>query len=132
MDVTKETAADVTGGVPTIFISDMDEAVRFYTETLGLKLTFRAENHWATVDAGDGLTLGLHPASEKAPAPGTLGAVQIGLNVARPIEDVVETFKSRGVQFRGGIVDDANGGVKLAFFNDPDGNVLYLCEVKGA
>jgi len=50
------------GGNATIYVSDMDRAVAFYTETLGLGLTFRAGDHWAGIDAGDGLQLGLHPA----------------------------------------------------------------------
>ncbi|MCH8273727.1 MAG: VOC family protein [Armatimonadetes bacterium] len=131
MDGKTETAAGISGGTPTIFVSNMDEAVRFYTEALGLKLAYRAGDHWASVDAGDGLTLGLHPATERAPAPGTPGSVQIGLNVTGPIEDVVAALKSRGVPFRGEIVDDAEGAIKLAFFTDPDGNVLYLCEEMG-
>ena len=41
----------------------MDRSVRFYTEVLGLKLTNRFGDSWATVEAGKGLTIGLHPAS---------------------------------------------------------------------
>lgn len=40
-------------------------------------------------------------------------------------------LQQKGVSFReekgGPVVDD--GPVKLAFFSDPDGNDLYLCEV---
>jgi hypothetical protein len=66
--------------------------------------------------------------------PGTRGSIQVALNVARPIEVVVRELQARGVKFdtRAGngqpIVDDTQ--VKLAFFTDPDGNDLYLCEVK--
>lgn len=35
------------GGNATIYVTDMDRAVTFYTETLGLRLTFRAGDHWA-------------------------------------------------------------------------------------
>jgi hypothetical protein len=48
--------------------------------------------------------------------------------VGQPIESVVKTLTSRGVKFTGPVIDDK--AVKLAFFTDPDGNVLYLCEVK--
>ena len=48
----------ISGGNATVFVSDMDRAVRFYTEVLGLKLTNRFGNHWATVEAGKGLTIG--------------------------------------------------------------------------
>jgi catechol 2,3-dioxygenase-like lactoylglutathione lyase family enzyme len=104
----------------------MDRAVRFYTETLGLKLQFRAGDHWAQVDAGNGLVIGLHPASAKAPKPGTSGSISVGLLVKQPIDRVVSTLAGRGVAFHGPIVDDTQ--VRLAFFGDPDGNSLYLCE----
>ena len=61
--------------------------------------------------------------------PGTTGSISLGFNVNSPIDEVVATLQSRGVQFRGPIQDDADGGIRLAFFGDPDGNDLYLCEV---
>ena len=58
------------------------------------------------------------------------GSDQVGLDVCKPLVQVVETLQSRGVRFgqhgRDPIVDD--GAVKLAFFSDPDGTALYLCE----
>ncbi len=60
----------ISGGNATVFVSNMDASVRFYTEVLGLKLTNRRfGNSWATVDAGKGLTIGLHPASPKGNSP---------------------------------------------------------------
>jgi catechol 2,3-dioxygenase-like lactoylglutathione lyase family enzyme len=41
-----------------VIVSNMDRAVRFYTEVLGLKLKNRFGDHWATVVAGNGLTIG--------------------------------------------------------------------------
>ena len=119
----------IHGGVATLYVSDMDRAVSFYTETLGLSLVQRWGDHWASIDAGDGLALGLHPMSEHAPKPGTSGSISVGLNVTQPIDEVVATLESRGVRFRGPVQQDAEGGIRLAFFGDPDGNDLYLCEV---
>ena len=68
----------IIGGNTTVFISNMDEAIRFYTEVLGLKLTFRFRDHWAAVEAGPGLTIGLHEARPIHPAPGTKGAMGLG------------------------------------------------------
>ncbi|WP_427017464.1 VOC family protein [Pseudarthrobacter sp. P1] len=107
-------------------MSDMDRAVKFYTETLGLRLDVRAGNHWASIDAGDGLLLGLHPAGPHSPVPGTAGSISVGLGVDEPIDGVVRTLESRGVVFRGSMSD--GGGVRLAFFTDPDGNELYLAQ----
>jgi len=121
----------ITGGNATVYVSDMDRAVAFYVDALGLTLSQRFGNHWAQVDAGGGLVIGLHPASDRAPAPGTRGAISIGLSIDGPIDEVVERLCARGVRFRGPVVQDAEGGIALAFFGDPDGNDLYLCEVTG-
>ncbi|RYU10199.1 VOC family protein [Nocardioides iriomotensis] len=118
------------GGNATIYVADMDRAVTFYTETLGLRLLFRAGDHWASIDAGDGLQLGLHPATAHGPTPGTVGAVTVGFTVDEPIEQVIATLEERGVTLEGPVVDDA-ARLKLAFFADPDGNPLYMTELAG-
>ncbi len=120
------------GGSPTIYVSDMTRAIDFYTRSLGLKLQFRAGDHFAQVDAGNGFTIGLHPQSPQGPKPGSSGAISVGLSVTQPLDQVVSTLRQRGVVFRGPIVDDAKGSIRLAFFGDPDGNDLYLCENKWA
>jgi hypothetical protein len=49
----------------------MDSAVQFYTEVLELKLLNRFGDDRTTVEAGKGLTIGLHPTSPKYPPAGT-------------------------------------------------------------
>lgn len=120
----------ITGGNATVMVRDFDRAVRFYTEALGLELRLRAGDEWAEIAAGPGLMIGLHPWSPgHGPEPGKAGAISLGLEV-RPIEKAIETLRAKGVSFRGPVEDNEN--VKLAFFADPDGNPLYLCEVKPA
>jgi catechol 2,3-dioxygenase-like lactoylglutathione lyase family enzyme len=102
----------IQGGNATIFVS------------LGLRLQYRAGDHWAQVEAGDGLCIGLHPADEHG-RPGSGAATQVGFNVTEPVEVEVKTLESRGVRFKGPVHND--GPIKLAFFADPDGNDLYLC-----
>ena len=121
-----DTSGVIRGGNATIYVTDMDRSVAFYTEVLGLRLAFRAGDHWATIDAGDGFQLGLHPATPHGPAPGTAGAITVGLGVDAPIERVVSTLTGRGVAFHGPVLDEGN--LKLAFFTDPDGNEFYLAE----
>ena len=119
----------ITGITATVFVSDMDRAVDFYTKTLGLPLTERYGNEYAGIGLGNGTAIGLHPAGgPHSPKPGSSGSIQIGFAVDRPLDDVVSDLQSRGVIFRGPIVDDVQ--VRLAFFGDPDGNDLYLAEVK--
>jgi len=120
----------ITGGNATVFISDMDAAVKFYTETLGLKLTNRFGNHWATVEAGKGLTIGLHPASPKYSPPGTKGATLIGLEIDEPIETVLSRLSGKGVKFVLPIERSEAGN--FVHFEDPDGNEFYFWEVNRA
>jgi predicted enzyme related to lactoylglutathione lyase len=68
----------ISGGNATVFVSNMDRAVEFYSDVLGMKLSNCFGDHWATVEAGKGLTIGLHPASSKYPAPGTKGGDDTG------------------------------------------------------
>jgi predicted enzyme related to lactoylglutathione lyase len=117
----------ITGGNATVFVSNMDRAVQFYTEVLGLKLTNRFGDSWATVEAGKGLTIGLHPASEKYPAPGTKGGIMLGMEVEGAIEKVVVSLGKKGVQFKDSIVKSEAGN--FVHLEDPDGNEIYLWEV---
>ncbi len=117
----------ITGGNATVFVSNMDRAVQFYTEVLGLKLTNRFGDHWATVNAGKGLTIGLHPASPKYPAPGTKGGVLIGLEIDEPIEMVIARLSQKGVHGLRPIERTEAGS--FVHLEDPDGNEFYLWEV---
>ena len=118
----------ITGGNATVYVSDMDRAVEFYTKTLGLTLRDRFENEWAAVEAGGGFMIGLHPVRPDGPQPGENGSTTIGLFVDQPLEEVHEAFYKRGVSFKGPIVNDEV--VRLAYFLDPDGNQLYFCETQ--
>jgi lactoylglutathione lyase len=109
----------------TLMVADMDDAVRFYTEVLGLELAFRGGDHWAMV-TGPGLTIGLHPKGEhgRAPEPDRGPGVSIGFEV----EDLAEArarLEAEGISFEG----SPDEFVKLAYFHDPDGTTLYLMQV---
>jgi catechol 2,3-dioxygenase-like lactoylglutathione lyase family enzyme len=120
----------IAGGNATVFVSNMDKAVHFYTEVLGLRLAERYGDHWATVDAGRGFTIGLHPASPKYPAPGTKGGMALGLEVDSPIEGVVQKLKGKGVRFTGEIIREQAGS--FAHLEDSDGTSIYLWETAPA
>jgi catechol-2,3-dioxygenase len=115
----------IYGGNATVSVSSMDKAIRFYTEVLGLPLTNRFGNHFATVQAGTSLVIALHTAREASPAPGTKGAVQIGFVVSRntPLEAYAARLRSHGVK-----VSDIFKSVEAnyVFFEDPDGNPIYV------
>ena len=115
----------INGGHATVYVSNMDSAIRFYTEVLGLKLTNRFGNHWATVKAGDTLVIGLHPWSARYPRPGTTGSVQIGLILSpdEPIESLAARLRQHGVE-----VSDTIKSAEASYvsFEDPDGNPIYV------
>jgi predicted enzyme related to lactoylglutathione lyase len=113
-------------GNVTVYVSNMDRAVRFYSEVLGLKLAYRFGDHWASVEAGKGLTIGLHPASDEMPA-GRKGSMAIGLELAGGIEEAVRTLEARGVKFQGAVRTGKSGS--FVGFADPDGNQLYLAQL---
>ena len=85
----------ISGGNATVFVSDLELAVRFYTDTLGLPLKERFENDWAAVDAGNGLIIGLHPPAPFAPKAGVSGGIAIGLDVTDALETVVDELTRR-------------------------------------
>jgi catechol 2,3-dioxygenase-like lactoylglutathione lyase family enzyme len=115
----------IHGGNATVYVSNMDNAIRFYTEVLGLKLTNRFGNHWATVQAGKSLTIGLHPWKKTYPKPGTKGSVQIGLVVSQdePIAAYAERLRRHGVEVSGIIESEAGNYIS---FEDSDGNPIYV------
>jgi catechol 2,3-dioxygenase-like lactoylglutathione lyase family enzyme len=113
-------------GNVTVYVSNMDAAVRFYAETLGLKLAYRFGDHWAAVEVGKGLTIGLHPASAEMPA-GRRGSMSIGLELSGSIHDAVQALEAKGVKFDGPVNEGKAGS--FVSFRDPDGNLLYLAQM---
>ena len=90
----------IAGGSVTIYVADMERAVRFYTETLGLRLLHRGGSGYAAIDAGGGLELGLHATHPGGPRPGPGGGLQLSLTVAAPIGEVVSTLRSAASRSR--------------------------------
>jgi len=113
-------------GVSTVWlpVNDMDTAISFYGDTLGLSVK---ENHgeWAEVDA-DGLTIGLN--ARESETPGGEGGAVVAFRPDGELEQVVEKLQGSGVQFAdGGKITEHPWG-RIAAFHDPDGNVLELYE----
>lgn len=94
------------------FVADMDRAVAFYRDVLGLNLKFQSPG-WSEFVTGS-TTLALHLASEKKPA----GACELGFSV-----DDVDAFHrekaAAGVVFTRPPTDEH--GAKLANFLDSEG-----------
>ncbi len=115
-------------GSVTIIVDDLKKVEQFYVETLGLKMQFQVEGHLVQVEA-PGLTIGLlHPREEQDPHLRKSGNVHIGLEV-QELESAIKSLKSLGVEFQPIMEEEAT---RLAYFSDPEGNPLYLIELKSA
>lgn len=104
-----------------VMVSNMDEAVRFYSETLMLKLVNRYGDHYAEIQAPD-LLIGLHPNSGKTIYGNNMS---IGLGVFN-FDATIETLKAKNIRFK----EEDDGYIRLAYFSDTDGNQLFLAENK--
>jgi catechol 2,3-dioxygenase-like lactoylglutathione lyase family enzyme len=113
-----------------ITIVDVARARDFYRDTLGLRLVME-EPPFALVFEANGIMLRLGMAKELPPAHGTVLGWQVPDIKAR-IEDLAQA----GVRFERfeGMGQDELGiwtsptGAKVAWFKDPDGNILSVTE----
>jgi lactoylglutathione lyase len=100
------------------FVADMDRAVKFYRDVLGLPLKFESPG-WSEFMTGE-TTLALHPASQKNPA----GAVELGFTVP-DIQNFHQEMGAKGVQFSMPPTKQDYGGL-LAQFVDSEGGHCSL------
>ena len=115
---------------PVIVICTRDraQAAEFYRETLGL--AFAYEDNFATVFKVGGITLRLSTVTDFTPHEHTI----LGFSVPN-VEVTVQALRENGVTFniyQGfgqdelGIWSAPGGTVRVAWFKDPDGNVLSV------
>jgi len=109
--------------------TDSKRAVAFYRDILGLRLV--SEDPFAAVFDANGTMFRVASAPKVKPAPYTI----LGWQVAH-INKVIDGLRKRGVEFNryDSMPQDDRGawkspsGAKIAWFQDPDGNVLSLTE----
>jgi hypothetical protein len=75
------------------FVADMEKAVRYHRDVLGLPLRFQSDG-WSEFDTG-GVTLALHPASKDSPP----GKVELGFGVD-DLRAVYAAREKNGLNFR--------------------------------
>jgi catechol 2,3-dioxygenase-like lactoylglutathione lyase family enzyme len=117
-----------------VTIVDIERAKSFYRDTLGLTL-LSEEPPFALVFDANGIMLRLGMGKELPEVPGTV----LGWGVP-DITSAVQEMERAGVRFERfpGMKQDelgiwsAPGGAKVAWFKDPDGNILSLSEHPGA
>jgi catechol 2,3-dioxygenase-like lactoylglutathione lyase family enzyme len=113
-------------------VKDLQEARRFYENTLGAT-PVREDQEYLEYRTGDS-RFGLYPNQEAA------GSAQhtLGSFLVEDIEATVTELRSRGVTFEEYDMPELKtengiaqvGSEKVAFFKDPDGNILSVVEVE--
>ena len=113
-----------TIGQASINVYDVDKAVAFYRDTLGLRFLFQAGPKMAFFDCG-GLRLMLAVAEKpEFDHPSSIFYFKVG-----DIHAVAQTLESRGVRFEGPphlIASMPDHDLWMAFFHDVDKNLLAL------
>ena len=106
----------------TIVVADLEQAVAFYTTTLGLRAGAHHDD-FAFVHA-PGVTIGLHhkPGHDRSMPRGNLS---IGFEVAD-----METAVRQLTDNRVALTPFENDEAKFASFADPDGAPLYFIQTK--
>jgi catechol 2,3-dioxygenase-like lactoylglutathione lyase family enzyme len=97
---------------------DMDRAISFYTEVLGLELARREGDDWAEFRTGS-VTFALHASAEQHPPSGTA------------VFEVDDLDEARFAMQQSGAVFEGEGeaaGARFASLRDPDSNRLQLIE----
>ena len=123
---------DLKSSRTTIFLATSDAATArtFYEDTLGLVLT--ADEPYALVYALAGTELRLSKVPNHTPLPFTVLDWQVPDILAAH-----EALSGKGIEFsifegmgqdERGIWQSPDGGAKILWFKDPDGNVLSVSE----
>lgn len=104
------------------YVENLDRAVDFYTNTLGLALKVRHGNNWAEVNAGT-ISIGLHPLEEgeKVSSEGG-GTVSFAVS---DLDALVKQLKEKGAKI-GEIRTPPRG--RFVMGQDSEGNSLHFIE----
>jgi catechol 2,3-dioxygenase-like lactoylglutathione lyase family enzyme len=116
--------------VANLAVKDLDRARAFFTETLGLRQVDNEGDELIVLNSGDSVVNVYR--SEHA---GTNGATAVTWEVD-DIEAEVESLRNKGVIFEHydmpglSLEGDVHvgHGMKVAWFKDPDGNILNIVE----
>lgn len=110
-----------------IVVNNLKQAIEFYTQVVGLKLTeFNEEYGWAELTGEDnGARLGIAQASDREP-------IQPGQNAIMTfsvpnLEKAQSEFRAKGVTLEGEVME-VPGVVKLQMIVDKDGNRFQIVE----
>jgi catechol 2,3-dioxygenase-like lactoylglutathione lyase family enzyme len=99
------------GGKVVLSFRDASRGVRFFVETLGMKLVSQNGDE-AVIDAGDGFVLAVVQGEPRG------GATRVGFGAKLPLDEAVAILENRGVVLR----RTGDG----AEFESPEGHAFFL------
>ena len=105
-------------------VDDMDRAVAFYRDRLGLVVKYQSDD-WFELDGGN-VTIALRRYGSGPEGRPELGVGE-GATLVFQVDDIEAAraeLEGQGVKFIGGVFE--YGSVKLAAFEDLNGNVLQI------
>jgi len=117
-----------TDAAATLAVKDLEAAAKFYEHTLGLSRAGAEGDEVIVFESGDTL-INVYRSSFA----GTNKATALTWTVD-DVDDVVRTLKSKGVKFEHYELPDTrrdgdvhvSGDIRVAWFKDPDGNILSV------
>ena len=113
------TLSDYDVRMVVLSTDDLDESIRFYTETLGMSLKFRDGAHYAALDGGS-ITLALATAVDH-PMP---GHVVVGIKTA-DVDAAAEAIEANGGAVVKGPYNDAHERRAVVYDHKGNGLVFY-------
>ena len=116
----------------TLFVEDLDEAKRFYTEVFELPVHWEDENSAVFLFGETMINLLKVTEAPELVAPANVGSPNDGVRFQFTIgvEDVdakVEELKARGVELLNGPMDRP-WGIRTAAFRDPGGHIWEIAK----
>lgn len=113
-----------------VFTTDLQRAVGFYRDTLGLPLRFQDESFGYASFATAGVGLGVAQVDPDAPEMRGMTGRHTGIGFGVPdLEAAHRELAAKGVRFTMPPTKQPWGGT-MATFADPDGNVFYLDQLR--
>lgn len=117
-----------TLGMVTLHVKDIQRSVKFYRDTLGLKVgdVFDTpEMGWAEFEVAPNLKLGLHADKHGMEVGGRAPGGATGFYFAVPnVDKAIEQLRAKGVRIEDEPEDKPYG--RDACIADPDGNVIAI------
>ena len=122
-------------------VTDLDRAIRFYTEILGFKIAFQYEEAVVWLNFGQyqedvkGLGYGFHdlalykvtdPALEDRRRRVGMNHMALRLRASEEVDQAAEYLQSKGVKILKGPLTHKEDRDRYLYFEDPDGNMIEL------